>query len=199
MTTQHVDAGMPDGACLIGLSPDGTVESWNAGAERLLGYTHDEAVGQHCSFLCTVEERRHGRPADHLDRARREETAHHVGWEVRKDGTTFWALVRLTALHSGPGTLVGFAVVVRELPGGPGPTGALDASDTAFMHDFHDTLTVVRGFGELASGAGPDDRQHFLAVVEANADRLVAMTEDLVARSSHVHPADDDGAGHPGP
>src|SRR5258708_13325203 len=45
------------------LDPSGTITNWNAGAERLKGYTADEIVGQHFSRFYTREDRAPGLPA----------------------------------------------------------------------------------------------------------------------------------------
>ena len=51
------------------LDANGTVISWNAGAERLKGYTEAEIVGQHFSRFFTPEERAAGKPARALKTA----------------------------------------------------------------------------------------------------------------------------------
>ena len=44
------------------LDAQGHVRSWNAGAQRIKGYTADEIVGEHFSRFYTPEEREAGRP-----------------------------------------------------------------------------------------------------------------------------------------
>ena len=39
------------GDAIVSKTMDGVVTSWNTGAERLFGYTAQEAVGQHISFI----------------------------------------------------------------------------------------------------------------------------------------------------
>jgi PAS domain S-box-containing protein len=53
------------------IDPDGTVTSWNAGAERIKGYTPDEIIGQHFSNFYAPEDRERGEPARALAAARR--------------------------------------------------------------------------------------------------------------------------------
>ncbi|HET6315833.1 MAG TPA: PAS domain S-box protein, partial [Chloroflexota bacterium] len=96
------------------LTPDGHVASWNAGAERLKGYTADEIVGQHFSRFYTDEDRAAGRPAHLLTIASNAGRVEDVGWRVRKDGSRFWADVVITALRDDEGVLRGFAKVVRD-------------------------------------------------------------------------------------
>src|SRR5436305_437084 len=97
------------------LTPDGYITSWNAGAERLKGYTANEIIGSHFQRFYTAEEREAGRPAELLSVARREGRVEDTGWRVRKDGTRFWAGVVITALRDEAGHLVGFAKITRDL------------------------------------------------------------------------------------
>jgi PAS domain S-box-containing protein len=97
------------------LSPDGYVVSWNAGAERVKGYTSDEIVGRRFDCFYTPEARAAGTPDQLLAAARADGRVEDEGWRVRKDGTRFWADVVITALTDEDGQLVGFAKVTRDL------------------------------------------------------------------------------------
>jgi PAS domain S-box-containing protein len=97
------------------IDPSGFIESWNTGAERLKGYTADEIVGKHYSTFYTDEARAVDLPGQLLERARREGRVEHTGWRVRKDGSTFWADVVITALRDDRGELTGFAKVTRDM------------------------------------------------------------------------------------
>jgi len=97
------------------LDPSGMIVSWNAGAERLKGYTADEIVGQHFSKFYTPEERAIGLPSRVLQTTAREGHYEGEGWRVRKDGGRFWALVEIDAIRDDDGELVGFAKVTRDI------------------------------------------------------------------------------------
>ena len=97
------------------LDPSGVVNNWNAGAERLKGYTADEIVGEHFSKFYTPEDRASGMPARVLDTARREGRFEGEGWRVRKDGSRFWASVVVDAIRNEAGELEGFAKVTRDI------------------------------------------------------------------------------------
>lgn len=96
------------------LTPDGRIASWNAGAERLKGYTASEAIGQHFEQFYTPEDRLAGHPAELLAMAQADGRVEEEGWRVRKDGTRFWADVVITALVDDTGVLRGFAKVTRD-------------------------------------------------------------------------------------
>ncbi|HEX6306801.1 MAG TPA: PAS domain S-box protein [Longimicrobiales bacterium] len=96
------------------LDPDGRVLSWNAGAERLLGYREEDVLGRHSSIFHTSEDQNAGRPAAVLKAALRESRHEDDGWRVRKDGTRFWANVIVAPTYAGE-QLLGFAQVMRDL------------------------------------------------------------------------------------
>ena len=100
---------------LLMLDTSGRIISWNAGAEAIKGYTAEEVLGKHFSIFYPPEAIERGFPALELVVAAREGHFEDEGWRVRKDGSTFWANVVITALHAPDGTLTGFAKVTRDL------------------------------------------------------------------------------------
>ena len=97
------------------ISPDGRVLTWNSGAEKLKGYGAEEIIGRSFTAFYTAEDRDLGIPQRALDVAGRTGRFETEGWRVRKDGTLFWALVVIDAVHSEAGELLGFAKVTRDL------------------------------------------------------------------------------------
>ncbi len=69
---------------------DGHVTSWNAGAERVLGYTESEIVGQHGRLIFTPEDSAAGKPELEMHIALTQGKAVNERWHVRKDGSRFW-------------------------------------------------------------------------------------------------------------
>jgi PAS domain S-box-containing protein len=100
---------------IFALDPLGRVRTWNAGAQRLKGYDASEIIGQSFSRFYPPADVAAGEPQKALAAAAREGRYEHEGWRVRKDGTSFWALVVVTALTNDDGNLVGFAKVTRDL------------------------------------------------------------------------------------
>jgi len=97
------------------LDSDGRVASWNAGAQRILGYSADEIVGESISRFYSREELERGKPQVELEAAKAEGRFEQEGWCVRKDGSTFWANAVVTAVRDDTGKLLGFAKVTRDL------------------------------------------------------------------------------------
>ena len=99
---------------LFVLDPGGHIQTWNAGAERLKGYTPDEIIGRHFSIFYTREALDAGWPAHELKVAAAEGRFEDEGWRVRKDGSRFWANVVITALRDENGRLIGYAKITRD-------------------------------------------------------------------------------------
>ena len=97
------------------LDSDGRVASWNAGAQRILGYSADQIVGESLSRFYSREELERGKPQVELEAAKAEGRFEQEGWCVRKDGSTFWANAVVTAVRDDTGKLLGFAKVTRDL------------------------------------------------------------------------------------
>src|SRR6188472_1112167 len=98
---------------LVGL--DGHLLCWNAGAERIFGFSSDEVIGQHFSRFFTPEGIRAGEPERELKSALTEGRADNVCWQVRKDGSRFWCQAIVTSLLSENKQARSFARVMHDL------------------------------------------------------------------------------------
>jgi diguanylate cyclase (GGDEF)-like protein/PAS domain S-box-containing protein len=106
--------GVKDYAILM-LDPAGRVTTWNDGAERIKGYRADEILGHHFSQFYTPDAVAAGSPAQGLQNATKNGRFEDEGWRVRKDGSSFWANVVITALHDEAGQLCGFGKVTQDI------------------------------------------------------------------------------------
>ena len=97
------------------LAPDGTVQTWNAGAERLKGYTASEIIGRNFAQFFSGQDREAGKPQWLLQRALELGPAEDLGWRFRKDGSQFWASALITPMRDASGRHIGFAKVTRDL------------------------------------------------------------------------------------
>jgi len=96
------------------LDLDGTVTSWNAGAERIKGYRASEILGRSFANFYEEADRKAGLPQHILSIAARDGKFQAEGWRVRKDGSRFWAFVIIDAIYD-KGTIIGFAKITRDL------------------------------------------------------------------------------------
>ncbi len=100
---------------IIMLDTSGRISSWNTGAERILGYSETEIVGQPGALLFTQEDQAAGIPQNEISTALNEGQANDERWHVRKDGTRFWASGYLFALRDHSEKLRGFAKIMRDI------------------------------------------------------------------------------------
>lgn len=188
------------------LSPDGFIESWNAGAERIKGYTEEEILGEHLSVFYTRDAAEEGLPERLLGIAREEGRVEDTGWRVRKGGARFWADVVITALRADSGDLVGFAKVTRDMTEANVGRAAreealrqrrqvahLEELDqgrrnfiSAIAHDLQTPVTAIAGFAEilLEEEVDEDERRDFIQRIEGNAHTLEDLIDHLRTFSS---------------
>jgi PAS domain S-box-containing protein len=99
---------------VILLDADGTIISWNKGAEKIKGYTAGEIVGRNYRVFYAKEDRDALLPDTLLATATTTGKATHEGWRVRKDGTRFWGNIVITAIHDDEGSIAGYLKVTRD-------------------------------------------------------------------------------------
>lgn len=97
------------------LDPTGRVATWNQGAERIKGYKGEEIIGQHFSRFYPKDAQESKWPERELEIAGKEGRFADEGLRIRKDGSSFWAHVVITALRDDFGNLRGFSKVTRDL------------------------------------------------------------------------------------
>ena len=96
------------------LDTEGRIATWNAGAERIKGYTASEIIGRHFSCFYPEGDIRSNKPQLGLEAASRDGRFETEGWRLRKDGSKFWADVVITAIRDTDGILIGFGKVTRD-------------------------------------------------------------------------------------
>jgi PAS domain S-box-containing protein len=179
--------GVQDYAIYL-LSPDGIVTSWNAGARRIKGYESGEIIGKHFSRFYTQEDIERGKPWAELAIARESGRAEDEGWRVRKDGTTFWARVVVTALHDSDGRMHGFAKVTQDLTQRR-HSEALEMASTnltdfiaVLAHELRNPLAPIRNAVQLQLIAAPTDPVQEISrtIIDRQSGQLIRIVEDLL-------------------
>jgi len=99
---------------IVGTDLDGIITSWNAGAERLFGYTAAEAVGQPITFLMPpaqqieeapiMERLRKGERVDHFDSVR-----------IAKTGCLIDVSITISPIRDGADRIIGFSRIARDI------------------------------------------------------------------------------------
>jgi PAS domain S-box-containing protein len=93
----------------------GIITAWNKGAERLKGYSEEEAVGQFYGMLHPYEYQQAGIPEQELKIALQEGVYDTEDWRKRKDDSLFWATVTLTPIFSAGGEHIGYTKITGDL------------------------------------------------------------------------------------
>ena len=175
--------GVSDHALFM-IDPEGRVTNWNAGAERMSGYTAEEAVGESFVHFHTEEDQADGIPEAHLSRARETGRAESQGWRVRKDGSRFWAESIIHAVHAEDGTLVGFAKITRDISERKRIEQLKDEFVSTVNHELRTPLTSIAGsLGLLEGGAGgalPPGAGRLISIAHANCQRLIRLINDML-------------------
>jgi len=178
------------------LDPEGHVSSWNAGAERLKGYSETEIVGEHFSRFYTDEDREAGIPRIALETSARVGRFDAEGWRVRKDGSRFWASVIVDPIRADDGSLIGFAKVTRDLTEKRHVEEQLRQSQKmeavgqltgGLAHDFNNLLSGISGSIEmmqirLAQGR-LGELERYVVAAQGAVKRAAALTHRLLAFS----------------
>ena len=99
---------------IIGKNLDGSVTSWNAGAEKIFGYTAEEMIGQ--PILRLIPPERLHEEAEILASVRRGESIRHFDTvRLRKDGSRIDISVTTSAIKDAAGKIIGASKVARDI------------------------------------------------------------------------------------
>ncbi len=131
---------------LLLLDPDGSILSWNRGAELIKGYAADEIVGRHVSCFYPPEDVAAGIPARELEIAATNGRFETAGERVRKDGSRFLANVVITAIRGPDGALRGFGNITSDITARAAAEALVKASEARLRSLIATMLdTVVDG------------------------------------------------------
>jgi PAS domain S-box-containing protein len=126
---------------ILGLNLDGTIASWNHGAEKIYGYSAQEAVGKSILMLAPgrteevwsiIDKIRSGEPVAHYETIR-----------VKKDGTTVHVCLSASPIRSPGGEIVGVATVGRDIGDRVEAENALRKSELRYRRLFENNLAGV--------------------------------------------------------
>jgi PAS domain S-box-containing protein len=175
---------------IVTLGSTGDIVSWNPGAERIHGFTSEQAIGQNAKEFYLPEDIVRQKPTTDLRRALEQGRYEDEGWRVRQDGTKFWANVITTALQDEAGRPRGFAQVTRDVTELRSlEKQLLEISDRQQMrigHDLHD------GIGQELTGIAlltQNLRQRLLqsnAVESAEAARIAGLANRVLEQTRQL-------------
>jgi len=101
---------------IVSKTLEGVITSWNSGAERLFGYTANEAIGQNISMVIPFD-RRDEETTILMRLSRGERIEHFDTIRVRKDGTAIEVSLSISPVRDAAGKIIGAAKIARDIGG----------------------------------------------------------------------------------
>jgi PAS domain S-box-containing protein len=127
------------------IDPEGVIQTWNHGAERMKGYTAEEIIGENFSRFYTTEDLALGQPQEALKTAGEKGFFRDEGWRMRKDGTRFLVNVTMRPLRDAHGALRGFSKVTRDIT----ESRELETRFQVLLEAAPDAFLIVNRAGEI--------------------------------------------------
>lgn len=178
----------------------GRITSWNASAERMFGYTPEEAVGRSIRMIIPAD-----RQSEEDEVLRRihlgERVEHFETVRVRKDGSTINVSLTISPVRNSAGTIVGASKVARDITEQKQAEEAVRRSMAAkddflglVSHELRTPITTLKGTANVlrrhSERITEADRQQALVDIERGADQLLRIVENMLtlARSDNMPP-----------
>ena len=174
---------------------DGTITTWNPGAEQTFGYSATEAMGHPVTILFPPD--RVAEEAELLKRLGRGERVQHFETErIRKDGQRLRVSVSLAPLRNAAGSITGISTIARDIT----PQARLFAAErtaraeaeranrskdqflAVLSHELRQPLNTMLGWLRVLQNQGidPIQRDRALDAIERNTRAQARMIEDLL-------------------
>jgi len=179
---------------IIGINLDGSINFWNAGAERLSGYAAAEIIGKPITLIIPPDRR----PEEHLimDRVRHGEPTHYETVRVAKDGRRINISLSVSPVRDDSGHIVGASKVARDITERVQAEDALKEADrrkdeflATLAHELRNPLAPLSNALHILQSPGADEAQRTEArgIMARQVQQMVRLVDDLldVSRISH--------------
>ena len=187
---------------IVSKTLQGTITSWNRGAEQLFGWSAAEAVGQHITLI--IPEDRHGEEADVIARIRRGDRVDHFETvRRRKDGGLVDVSITVSPIRNADGVIVGASKVARDITDrtrvdkerdemlarereARAEAEAANRGKDEFLatlsHELRTPLNAILGWTQVLSNArhDPDTVDRALETITRNAKQQARLVKDLL-------------------
>jgi PAS domain S-box-containing protein len=168
---------------IVSKTLEGVIQSWNAGATRIFGYSSEEAVGQHISLLIPPD--RQGEEAAILERLRRGERIDHFETvRVRKDGAALDISLTVSPVKDAEGHVVGASKVGRDITARKRSEAALRESEGRhrFLFDLGSLIQPLTDPDEVLAATARMLAEHLqvdrCAYAEVEDESVLVITGD---------------------
>ena len=174
------------------LNPQGILLTWNAGVQKILGYSEEEWIGKHASLIFMPVDQAKEVCESEMKLAAEAGFSSDTRWHMRKDGSELFANGYMMALRADDGTLLGYSKILSDETKSKELQDALTESNMALeqfayvaSHDLQEPLRTIAAYSELLSRryrqqlAG--EAVNFLDLIVNGAKRMSALVQDLLA------------------
>jgi PAS domain S-box-containing protein len=187
---------------IVSKTLDGVITSWNAGAERMFGFTAAEAVGRHITMI--IPKDRHPEEDTVLARLRRGERVDHFETvRMRKDGTLLDISLTVSPVLDASGKVVGASKIARDISDRKAieraraellareqdARAAAEEANTlkddflaVLSHELRTPLTTAMGWARLidAGQVPPEDQRRGISAIRRSLDQQLRLINDLL-------------------
>ena len=175
---------------------NGTILTWNRGAERIFGYTEQDAIGQ--SIRMIIPANRQSEEDDVLAKIRQGLSVDHFETvRQRKDGTLIDVSVTISPVRNTHGEIVGASKIARDITEQKRLRAVADEASrlkdeflAVLSHELRTPLNTVLGYARMLrredKRMSADLRERALDALERNADSLTRLVNDVLDTSRIV-------------
>jgi len=173
------------------LDPQGHLLSWNAGVERLLGWSEEEWLGQHARMIFTPAEKAMEVCESEMRKALENGSATDIRWHRRKDGSEFFANGFMNVIYDDAGAVIGFVKILSDETARKQLQDSLSESNAALeqfayvaSHDLQEPLRTMSSFAQLLTkkydGKLDSEADKYLAFIVDASQRMSDLVRDLL-------------------
>ena len=170
---------------LVQLDPQLRFTSWNPGAERIFGYSSDDAIGKPFSLLLSPEDREAQLRCTEISNLESDGRHEDARWLVHKNGTRIWARWVTEPIRNKEGVITGMAKVLRDETDRLKTEMSLRQSEklvvvgrmaSSIAHEINNPLEAVTNLMYLARRG----------VISPEVGEILEMADRELARVSHI-------------
>jgi PAS domain S-box-containing protein len=185
-----------DEYAIFAMDPEGRIVHWNAGAARITGFEEAEVLGRPLLIIFTPEDLKAGVPWEELEKAARTGRAEDERWQVRKDGSRFWATGTVVPVRAEDGALLGFGKILRDrtdlkeqeqaLRSRARDLAVADDRKNVFLatlaHELRNLLAPLANSGQVLQmqGAQNPGLQRVADIIDRQVRQMKRLVEDLM-------------------
>ena len=185
---------------IISKNLDGTITSWNKGAERIYGYTSEEVIGKPISLL--APNNRADEITEILQKiAEGESIEHYESERVAKNGRRLNVSISVSPLRDAKGDIVGASAIARDITAQKKAEVQFRQSQKmeaigrlagGVAHDFNNILAIINACTEfLRDRIDPAaEPSHYIENIKKASERGASLTRQLLAfsRTHEIQP-----------